>query len=84
MTDEVVFKCSDCGANMQHRECGLCKICRPISDDELAKMFHNAYEKLAPSFGYKTRTESAVDWNHVPKNNKDLMTAVVHEIRKML
>jgi hypothetical protein len=34
--------------------------------EELARAFHEAYERLAPSFGYETRRESAVPWEHIP------------------
>jgi hypothetical protein len=47
-----------------------------LSAEELAKMFHDIYEQLAPKFGYKTREESAVPWDQVPENNKQLMVAV--------
>lgn len=33
---------------------------------ELARLFHETYERLAPEFGYKTRKESAVPWKDVP------------------
>ena len=49
-------------------------------DDELAKLFHDTYERLAPAFSYKTRKASAVPWTDVPPNNKGLMIAVAHEI----
>jgi hypothetical protein len=44
--------------------------------EELAQFFHEAYELLAPTYGYKTREASAVPWEEVPKQNKDLMVAV--------
>ena len=47
--------------------------------DKLAKQFHEAYERLAPSFGYKTRKASAVPWEDVPENNRLLMQAVIKE-----
>lgn len=53
---------------------------KDIVAEELAKFFHETYEKLAPSFSYKTRKESAVPWSKVPKNNKKLMIAVCKEI----
>lgn len=48
-----------------------------ITDEswELAKTFHETYERLAPSFGYKTRPESAKQWGEVPHTNKQLMAA---------
>jgi len=50
--------------------------------DALARKFHEAYERLAPKFGYKTRKASAVSWDDVPIKNKKLMTAVAFEILK--
>lgn len=41
----------------------------------MARAFHEAYEKLAPRFGYKTREESAVSWAEVPEANRELMIA---------
>ncbi len=48
--------------------------------EEIASQFHYWYEKLAPSFGYETRKESAVEWKDVPENNKNLMIAVVDKV----
>lgn len=53
----------------------------PTSDPEtLARRFHDAYERLAPSFGYQTREASAKPWAQVPENNRRLMIAVCAEI----
>jgi len=41
-----------------------------------AQRFHEAYERLAPTFGYETRPESAVPWDEVPEENRQLMIAV--------
>lgn len=46
----------------------------------LAQRFHETYERLAPSFGYETRKESAVPWEDVLEANRRLMTAVVQEV----
>ena len=46
----------------------------------LAMMFHCYYEELAPGFGYQTREESAVSWNEVPTQNKQLMIAVAEKL----
>ena len=54
------------------------------SDRNIARMFHEAYERLAPEFGYRTREESAVPWDKVPAKNRDLMTATVGEVRAHL
>jgi hypothetical protein len=51
-----------------------------IDRDALARRFHEAYERLAPSFGYKTREASAVPWEDVPEQNKRLMVAVAGEV----
>jgi hypothetical protein len=48
--------------------------------EELARAFHETYERLAPEFGYETRRESAVPWEEVPENNKNLMIAVCEEL----
>jgi len=40
-----------------------------------AKVGHETYERLAPSFGYKTRIESAIPWEYVPAPLADLMVA---------
>jgi len=53
---------------------------RPYTPEELAREFHDTYERLAPSFGYETRKESAKPWNEVPEQNRRLMTAVCREI----
>lgn len=43
----------------------------------IAREFHENYELLAPEFNYKTREASAVPWEKVPQQNKDLMVATV-------
>jgi len=48
--------------------------------EELAKIFHDLYEKMAPTFDYQTQDASAVPWEDVPANNKQLMIAVCREI----
>lgn len=45
---------------------------------EIAKRFHEAYERLAPSFGYETRTETRAFDPTTP--NGRLMIAVCGEI----
>jgi hypothetical protein len=46
----------------------------------VARAFHEAYERLAPSFGYQTREASARPWADVPEQNKLLMTAVAADL----
>ena len=51
-----------------------------MTAEDLAKLFHETYELLAPSFNYKTRKESAKPWDEVPEDNKRLMIAVCEEV----
>jgi hypothetical protein len=51
-----------------------------MSAEDIARRFHEAYERLAPSFGYYTRPASAVAWEQVPIHNRELMVAVVAEL----
>lgn len=50
------------------------------SADLLAQKFHEVYERLAPSFGYQTRKQSAQPWAEVPAENKALMAATCQEL----
>ena len=45
--------------------------------ETVARQFHETYERLAPQFGYKTSEASAVPWEDVPEQNKELMIATV-------
>ncbi|HEX3778410.1 MAG TPA: hypothetical protein VHX38_02000 [Pseudonocardiaceae bacterium] len=59
----------------------------PASDEtptaeDVARAFHETYERLAPDFGYKTREASAKPWADVPEQNKTLMRAVAERIRR--
>lgn len=55
---------------------------RPNAAAHLARLFHEWYERLAPSFGYETRRETAVPWHEIPEDspNKRLMIAVCRKI----
>lgn len=48
--------------------------------DDLARQFHDTYERLAPEFGYRTREASAVPWEDVPEANRLLMEATVEAV----
>lgn len=48
--------------------------------EQVAREFHEAYERLAPDHGYRTREASAKPWSEVPEQNKRLMTAVVNDL----
>jgi len=43
--------------------------------EQLAQLFHETYERLAPDHGYETRKASAKPWSEVPPPNRDLMIA---------
>lgn len=51
---------------------------------QVARLFHETYERLAPSFGYETRKASAVQWDDVPEQNRRLMVAVADEVLRAL
>ena len=55
-----------------------------MTAEELARFFHDTYERLAPEYGYKTREESAVPWDEVPDDNKRLMIATCGEVLRKL
>lgn len=48
-----------------------------IDHDLIASLFHEHYERLAPSFGYETRRDSSVPWDDVPEPNRQLMGSTV-------
>lgn len=48
--------------------------------ERIAKAFHEAYEELAPEHGYETRQASAVPWEDVPEENRNLMVATVQRL----
>ncbi len=50
--------------------------------EELARLFHDTYERLAPSFGYTTREETRVFDPDSP--NGRLMIAVAVEVEKAI
>lgn len=49
-----------------------------INGAEIAAQFHEAYERLAPSFGYETRSDTKT-FDPLSKNGR-LMTAVCQEV----
>lgn len=48
--------------------------------EEVAKFFHESYEKLALKHGYETREESRTDWSQVPGVNRELMIATAYAL----
>ncbi len=55
-----------------------------MNAEQLAKLFHDTYEFLAPSFGYKIREASARPWKGVSEQNRRLMVAVAEKILLVL
>jgi hypothetical protein len=55
-----------------------------ITAEQVARLFHEAYERLAPSHGYETRKASAVPWDDVPEPNRSLMIAVAAEVAPVI
>jgi hypothetical protein len=55
-----------------------------MTAEDLAQLFHETYEELAPDFGYTTRKTSAVPWRDVPEPNKSLMIAVAKKVLERL
>ncbi len=53
---------------------------QPSKSEQVAKRFHEVYERLAPQYGYKMRAESAVPWDELPFNHRALMAATVAEV----
>lgn len=47
----------------------------PEAAESIARLFHESYERLAPTFGYRTREVSAVAWGDVPEDDRRLMVA---------
>jgi hypothetical protein len=47
-----------------------------MKPEELAELFHDTYERLAPECGYITRKKSQVPFADLPKENKNLMVEV--------
>ena len=54
-----------------------------MTAEQLAKKFHEAYEKLAPKFGYSSRFEGK-SFDELPENNRKLMVAVCEELLSMI
>lgn len=48
--------------------------------EQIARAFHESYERLAPAHGYETREATAVPWPDVPEPNRSLMIAVAEDL----
>lgn len=51
-----------------------------LEPEEFARRFHEAYERLAPLYNYRTREASSVPWKDVPHENRALMISTVREV----
>jgi hypothetical protein len=52
----------------------------PHDSETVAKLFHEQYERLAPSYGWKTNPSSACAWENLPHANRELMVHVVNVV----
>jgi hypothetical protein len=55
-----------------------------MTAEQLAQIFHDHYERLAPEFGYTSRKTSAKPWSEVPEPNKSLMIATARAVMRDL
>jgi hypothetical protein len=55
-----------------------------VTAEQLARLFHETYERLAPQYDYETRRDTAVAWEDVPERNRRLMVAVAGEVLRAL
>lgn len=53
-------------------------------DATVARLFHDTYERLAPTHGWETQERSRTQWDDLPAENRSLMLAVVSEVRAAL
>jgi hypothetical protein len=51
-----------------------------MTPEQLARAFHESYERHAVEHGYETRRASAVPWEIVPAKNRALMVQVAGEM----
>lgn len=50
------------------------------NSEELAKFFHDEYDKLAPRYGWRTQISTQVTFDQLPDNNRALMVAVCEQV----
>jgi hypothetical protein len=74
------YECAVCGKRFRLVPADAARSGSQADPETTARRFHEAYERLAPSFGYETRRESAVPWEDVPEANRRLMIAVASEV----
>lgn len=57
-----------------------CIVSRGERAEQIARAFHESYERQAPDFGYETREASRTAWEQIPAQNRGLMVAVVIDL----
>jgi hypothetical protein len=55
-----------------------------VTAEELAQLFHETYERLAPGFGWNGPRVTRCAWPDLPPNNRLLMVATAAEVIKAL
>lgn len=67
--------CDDCGNTLC--VCGVINNFIATNAEQIARKFHETYERLAPATKH---VRTAVAWDDVPEQNRALMVAVVTEL----
>ncbi len=57
---------------------------KTLSDEELAEIFHNEYEKAAKAYSWNTQEKCKTDFYNLPENNRKTMIATVIQVRKII
>ena len=55
-----------------------------MSPEQLAELFHETYERLAPAFGWKTKKGCHCKFAELPQRNKALMIATCQTVLNAL
>ena len=65
---------------------GVCSVVDhgAMNAEQVAQWFHENYEAMAPSFGWKTQDASRTSWDSLPLANRDLMIETVKAVFEKL
>lgn len=55
-----------------------------MTPEQLAVLFHNTYERLAPAFGWRTKKGCNVPFERLPERNRALMIATCQTVLNAL
>ena len=55
-----------------------------MSPEQLAELFHETYERLAPAFGWKTKKGCHCKFSELPQRNRALMIATCQTVLNAL